>query len=95
MKINSDKVESCVLVAEVNGSSYYYNVDPANIESGIKTIVAAYDTFDEMCSRVYISGFNLVSRDTNLSKEELIKRVAFPARQNKRIREIQSSAAVK
>ena len=66
----NSNIESCILVAEVNGYSYHYNVAIPEIESSIKTIVVTYDELEQPISRVYIAGFNLVSEGTNLSKEK-------------------------
>ena len=68
-------VESCVLVAEIDGSNHYFNVALPDIEIGMKTIRATYEKIDRKCSKVYIGGFTLVSRNTNLSKKGLVERV--------------------
>ena len=75
IKYREGYVESCVLVAEIEGSNYYYNVAPADIETGMKTIRATYDQLNKKCSKVYIGGFTLVTDDTNLSKRGLVERV--------------------
>ena len=77
---NNGKVESCVLVAEIDGYNYYYNVAVSDIEKSIRTIEEAYDYYDKMCTRIYISGFTLVGKSDNLSQEEIIERVARNAR---------------
>ena len=69
-------VESCVLVAEINGYNYYYNVALPDIERSIRAIQAAYDYYNMMCTKIYISGFTLVNESTNLSPEGIVEKVA-------------------
>ena len=85
MTVNYKKghIESCILVAEIGDSKQRFNVDVHNIENGIKTIIAAYDYVGRPCQRVYISGFDLVTDNTNLTKEGIIARVAFGEKQRK------------
>ena len=76
MTMKRDLEESCVLVADLSDTSYTYNVAIEEIAEAQKTIKATFDLFDKPCKRVYISGFTLVSKNTNLSKESIIARVA-------------------
>ena len=76
----NSKEESCILVAEVEGASYYYNVAVPEIERGMKAIKASYDYFHKTCSRIYISGFTLVSEGSNLSVEDISDKVEFYTR---------------
>ena len=86
IKYREGYVESCVLVAEVDGSTYHYNVAPADIESGIKTIRATYDQLDRKLSKVYIGGFTLVTDDTNLTKRGIVERVITTENRLKNLR---------
>ena len=77
IKYKEGQEQSCVLVAETNEAHVRFNVAPANIEKGIKVIKAAYEYLGNPCNKVYISGFTLVSKNTNLTKEGIINRIAF------------------
>lgn len=70
-------VESCVIVAEVDDEKHYFNVEPEFIEEATKIISTTFAYFNKPCSRVYITGFKLVSSSTNLTKEKLVERVGI------------------
>ena len=66
-----NSVDSCVILAEVEGQKITFNVGYENIESCMETI---RDVFDNQC-RVYISGFDLVSKNANMTPEDILKRI--------------------
>ena len=73
MEVNYKKglEPSCLLIAEHNGYNYSYNVSLSEIEEGMETLVTIYG------STVYIGGFPLVSKGTNLTTaEEIIRKAA-------------------
>lgn len=88
-------VASCVLIADVDGSSTYFNVPVKDIEMSKNVIQASYDYFGEACTRVYIGGFVLVDQSTNLSREKIFERVAFDQRMRQKAESYASEAAVK
>ena len=78
LKRNQDNHEnSCILVADVEDSSYSFNVAIPDIETGMKTIMETYEFLNCNCKRVYIAGFAITSKGTNLTTEGLIDRVIF------------------
>ena len=76
-KEKSNKVECCVLVADVNDSTYYYNIPKLKIEESMNVITVGFNKLNNPCSRVYIAGFTLISEDDVLTKERLIERLAY------------------
>ena len=72
-----NRVDSCVLVADVEDSRYSFNVDPKSAQESMQTIKDSYELFNVDCKRVYVSGFILVEPGNNLSKSQLIDRVMY------------------
>ena len=87
------KEESCILIAEVDGASYYYNVAVPEIEKGIRAIEASYNAYNKICSRIYIGGFTLVTEGSNLSIQDISDRVCFYTTMNSN-REVSNTPAL-
>jgi len=76
IEYKKDYIESCVLIAVVDGENYRFKVAPKEIETSIEFIQTAYTYFNRDCNKIYISGFTLETSGSNLSKEEILKRIA-------------------
>ncbi len=73
----SNKVECCVLIADVNNEPHYYNIPKQKIEESIKIIEIGFNNLNNPCSRIYIAGFNLINENDVLTKDKLIERLAY------------------
>ena len=79
----SNKVECCVLIADVNDETHYYNIPKQKIEESIKIIEIGFNKLNNPCSRVYIAGFNLINENDVLTKDKLIERLAYDSGKRK------------
>lgn len=62
---------SCIVLAEIEGEKVTFNVDYSDIVSCIEIVKEIYDP---NC-KVYISGFDIVTKGTNLSDEQVINKI--------------------
>ena len=70
-------VDSCVIVAEVNGSNNRYFVAPEDAAQSMKLIENTIKVFANTKPKVYVSGFTLVTEGTNLSQQEILNKVSI------------------
>ena len=81
-------VDCCILIAdsikqspdyESTGTSYRfsrsYTVPVQEIEEFKKFIAATYDYFNQLCSRVYISGFSIETSSSVWTKERIAQEI--------------------
>ena len=65
-------VSSCIIIAEIDGEEY-------RIYTSIKETQKCKDIIEEVykgrCKRVYISGFDLVKENDNITSSEVIDRI--------------------
>ncbi len=89
----NNRVDCCVIKAEVFSDSnrinskdsfgYVYNVPVAKIEEARRFIKATFEYFGIPCSRVYISGFAIVSENSLWNKERIVEQVNREAKKIK------------
>ena len=84
-----DHEESCVIIAKTANGTDRYHVSPIDIEESIEFITTAYALMDNACEQVYISGFTLESKNTNLSKDEILRRIRFSSQKMKKIEPVE------
>lgn len=81
-------VDCCTLIADCNIKvpnygqseknykfSYTYNVAIEDIEEAKKFIAATFEYFNQPCSRVYIAGFAVLTKNSIWTKERIVEQV--------------------
>ena len=76
---NEEKVECCILVADVIINelklSYSYSIPIDEIEEIKQSIPSIFNYFGNLCLRVYISGFIITTSGFIYNKEKIIEQV--------------------
>ena len=77
--INIEKIECCVLVADVIINdlklSYSYSIPIEKIEEAKKDIYDIFNYFGNSCLRVYISGFMIINPNFLWTKDQITNQV--------------------
>ena len=72
-----ERIESCVLIADIDDSSYHFHVHTNKIEEAMKVIELTCKRLNKNLNRLYIGGFVLESESSVLTKERLIELISF------------------
>ena len=72
-------IDSCVIIAEADGSKDRYFVAPEDADQSIRLIKNALRIIGKENPKVYISGFTLVTKNTNLSQEDIVNKILLSA----------------
>ena len=77
VKYKEGHVDSCVIVAEADGFKNSYYVAPEDADKSMKLIKSTLKSLGKKDPKIYVSGFTLVTKNTNLSKSEIVDKVFF------------------
>ena len=83
--------QSCVLLAEIEGQKITFNLKYKDVTDTIDMI---NEIFDHKC-KVYVSGYNLVSKGTNLTRKQSLERIQINTTSEKEKEKVRALLMVK